>query len=116
MLLVLVVYLHSSLHVSGIVLPKNLWGVISSVWSFVVLSIRNISSSEHAGYLPLCDTNFATRDRSFLSIFKCLPHFFWRNRKRFLNGTNAILKFENLASRCNFFRFLFALQLFLINF
>ena len=51
MLLVLVVYLHSSLHVSGIVLPKNLWGVISSVWSFVVLSIRNISSSEHAGYL-----------------------------------------------------------------
>ena len=48
--------------------------------------------------VPLCDTNFATRDRSFLSIFKCLSHFFWRNRKRFLNGTNAILKFENLAS------------------
>ena len=66
--------------------------------------------------VPLCDTNFATRDRSFLSIFKCLSHFFWRNRKSFLNGTNAILKFENLASRCNFFRFLFALQLFLINF
>ena len=37
LLLLLVVYLHSSLHVSGIVLPKNLWGVISSVWSFVVL-------------------------------------------------------------------------------
>ena len=51
LLLLLVVYLHSSLHVSGIVLPKNLWEVISSVWSFVVLSIRNISSSEHAGYL-----------------------------------------------------------------
>ena len=52
----------------------------------------------------------------FLPIFKCLPHFFWRNCKRFLNGTNAILKFDNLASRCIFFRFLFALQLFLINF
>ena len=49
--------------------------------------------------LPLCDTNFATHDRYFLSIFKCLSHFFWRNRKRFLNGTNAILKFEKLASR-----------------
>ena len=52
----------------------------------------------------------------FLPIFKCLSHFFWRNRKSFLNGTNAILKYENLASRCNFFRFLFALQLLLINF
>ena len=66
--------------------------------------------------IPSCDTNFATCDRSFWSIFKCLLHFFWRNRKRFLNGTNAILKFDNLASRCNFFRFLSALQLFLINF
>ena len=66
--------------------------------------------------VPLCDTNFATCDRSFLSISKCLLHFFWRNRKSFLNGTNAILKFENLALRYNFFRFLFALQLFLINF
>ena len=75
-----------------------------------------LSAFEAINILPSCDTNFATRDISFWSIFKCLLHFFWRNRKRFLNGTNAILKFDNLASRCNFFRFLFALQLFLINF
>ena len=82
-------------------------------WEFFFIFLeRNYNETE----LPSCDTNFATRDRSFWSIFKCLLHFFWRNRKRFLNGTNAILKFDNLASRCNFFRFLFALQLFLINF
>ena len=95
------------------------------IYSFLLFTKE--MTSDHATFLsgcrcclpkriPSCDTNFATRDISFWSIFKCLLHFFWRNCKRFLNGTNAILKFDNLASRCNFFRFLFALQLFLINF
>ena len=30
--------------------------------------------------LPLCVINFATCDRSFLLIFKCLPLVFWRSR------------------------------------
>ena len=39
--------------------------------------------------IPLCDTNLAKHDRSFLLIFKSLQFFFWRKRLRFLNETNA---------------------------
>ena len=66
--------------------------------------------------LPLCDTNIGTRDRSFLLEIRCLSHLLWLNQKIFLIGTNGIQKFENLAYSHNFFRFLIALELFLINF
>ena len=66
--------------------------------------------------LPFCDTNIGTRDRSFLLEKRCLSDLLWLNGKIFLIGTNGIQKFENLACSHNFFRFLIALQLFLINF
>ena len=109
------------------ILETNPW-VFKTFWFYIALSLTKIGEKNpdlyrlsswptslkhpikwHFFTLPFCDTNIGTCDRSFLLEKRCLSHLLWLNGKIFLIGTNCIQKFENLACRHNFFRFLIAL-------